>query len=920
MTGGAPYGQDWIHLPPAKENVRTWWEVYEDHLGDINAASRAVIGADAEFIVDRGIFGAGDPDSAGWHASRARSGLVMGAVQSGKTASMMAVTAKAFDRGTDAVIILAGTRTALWKQTYERVTDQLAFSADAHKRRILVPRSIPEEPSDVNIDLLYQISTAAIRRALDQKKPILAIVMKNWAHLQRVAQVMRDVYAVAAERDQPFHVLVIDDEADDSSVVDVAAESASPLAEPKQVPRRIVDIWQDRAHPGETLNDNVFATYLAYTATPHANFLQDDRNPLAPRDFVASLRTPGAEGVLEVRTPSYRVPEGVNDWYAGGDLYYKRLAQVPLCIHNDQIGPAEQVPMAVRAFLVASAVRLLRTPGRLGPLDASLATFDTEDEARRRSPLVASMLIHPSSGMADHFKLAQELLRWSSSEVVDPDTDDVDTQMDRQLGALGIEQDMEANPDQWLRWLDDYARSASEVSALPGSGTRAVPGRGDWPAVKDVLLSQIVPATTVRVINSHEDADDRPEYAPFRMDDDTWRAAHNLSTIFVSGNVMSRGLTLEGLTTTLFTRRSGVPFADTQMQMQRWFGYRGRYIDLCRVFMPQDVLENFISYHDGDEALRLDVLSRMDSTDHLPDISVLQGRSYLATGKIANLRSKPLFPGPRPFVAHMNAPEDDDRNITLVAAQFKDHLSLVGGKAHPRGLIRSTPLTLMEAAGLLDSLRYSDHGPGTNGPEADRWRSVGNYAQLGADPDAPLYRAPYVQHGLDLGERSPYWIAAYLRFWHSCLIRHVPSVITTDDPPMRWDLVDLQAKASEQPRFWVGLRFGDGSPVTDGALARLGIPVKPMKRQVRSNELRATWGSRGRGRDGEIRGDDQFDYGPRGQSPRLTADGNRRAGDDGLILFHPVERAPGCVTIAVGLSIPLGGPDQLRAVAGGAYA
>lgn len=916
MSAQAPYGTTRIYLPKGADTGPTWWEAYATHLDGISPTSREVIRSDAEFIVDRGVFGAGDPASGDWPDSRERSGLVMGAVQSGKTASMMAVAALALDRGVDAVIILAGTRTALWRQTYERTTEQLSFESNAAKRRLLVPKTIPSGAASSEINLLYRIGApTAVSRALTQHKPIVAIVMKNWAHLQRIAAAMKDVYELAAGRDKPFHVLVIDDEADDSSVTDANAEAAAPTAEPKQVPRRIVDIWERRARPGETVNSNVFATYLAYTATPQANFLQDDQNPLAPRDFVASLRTAGAEGVVGVRDSTYRVPEGINAWYTGGDVYYKTLGAVPLCVPTDDIRDDEQIPDAVRAFLVASAVRLMRDPDRLGPLTASNAAFASADEARRQSPRVASMLVHPSSGMDDHFRVAQELLNWSAD--VDIDTDDVDTQIDRQLGVTGIAKDMASRPERWLRWLDKYADAAEIVAKLPDAGKRAAPSVDEWPSVRELIIDEIVPATYVRVINSHEDADDRPQYTPAEQEDGTWRAAHNLSTIFISGNVMSRGLTLEGLTTTLFTRRSGIPFADTQMQMQRWFGYRGTYIDLCRVFMPQDVLDNFNSYHEDDEALRRDVLARMESTDKLPDVSVLQGRSYLATGKIGNLRGQQLFPGPKPFVTHMNPPGDDDTNLSLVASLFAEGFLTVGNSQRPRGLLLAKPLDLLAAADLLDRIRYADHTPGRDGLEGERWRSVENIAQVGADPVAPMYRAPSGSRRLSLGEKSPYWLAAYLRFWHSCLIRRVPSVITTDEPPTRWDLVDLSTMAAQQPRFQVGLRFGDGSILTDGPLSTIPDPVRPMGRDVVGNNLQATWGSRGRGPNGEIQGDDLFDYTARNQRPRTTPAGERLPGEDGLILFHPVERSPGSVTMALGMSIPLGGPNQIRAITRG---
>ena len=98
-------------------------------------------------------------------------------------------------------------------------------------------------------------------------------------------------------------------------------------------------------------------------------------------------------------------------------------------------------------------------------------------------------------------------------------------------------------------------------------------------------------------------------------------------TIFVSGNVMARGLTLEGMTTALFQRSSNAPLADTQMQMQRWFGYRGSYIELCRVFASADQLALFSAYHDIDEAIRSAIIERM--TGGAPEPAVLQGTDFI---------------------------------------------------------------------------------------------------------------------------------------------------------------------------------------------------------------------------------------------------------------------------------------------------
>ena len=61
--------------------------------------------------------------------------------------------------------------------------------------------------------------------------------------------------------------------------------------------------------------------------------------------------------------------------------------------------------------------------------------------------------------------------------------------------------------------------------------------------------------------------------------------------IVFGGNTMSRGLTLEGLSTSYFLRAAGA--YDTLMQMGRWFGYRSGYKDLCKIYLPENIADNF---------------------------------------------------------------------------------------------------------------------------------------------------------------------------------------------------------------------------------------------------------------------------------------------------------------------------------------
>ncbi len=88
------------------------------------------------------------------------------------------------------------------------------------------------------------------------------------------------------------------------------------------------------------------------------------------------------------------------------------------------------------------------------------------------------------------------------------------------------------------------------------------------------------------MVNSDPNADDRPAYAPNQIaETGKWRAARDLCTIFVSGNVMARGLTLEGNDNGVVSAFIGQSSGDTQMQMQRWFGYRGSYMS-CAASLP----------------------------------------------------------------------------------------------------------------------------------------------------------------------------------------------------------------------------------------------------------------------------------------------------------------------------------------------
>ena len=64
--------------------------------------------------------------------------------------------------------------------------------------------------------------------------------------------------------------------------------------------------------------------------------------------------------------------------------------------------------------------------------------------------------------------------------------------------------------------------------------------------------------------------------------------------IYIGGDLLQRGLTFKNLITTYFTRwATGGGNMDTNLQRARWFGYRKKYIHLCKIFTTPDIAQEF---------------------------------------------------------------------------------------------------------------------------------------------------------------------------------------------------------------------------------------------------------------------------------------------------------------------------------------
>jgi hypothetical protein len=79
--------------------------------------------------------------------------------------------------------------------------------------------------------------------------------------------------------------------------------------------------------------------------------------------------------------------------------------------------------------------------------------------------------------------------------------------------------------------------------------------------------------------------------------------------IFTGGNILSRGLTIENLSVSIFIRSQAASLGDTNLQMCRWFGHKKKDIDLLSLYIMEPLRSLFKDIAKCDSSLRLGIKS-----------------------------------------------------------------------------------------------------------------------------------------------------------------------------------------------------------------------------------------------------------------------------------------------------------------------
>ncbi len=494
-----------------------------------------------------------------------KKGLVVGQVQSGKTANYTGLVCKAADAGFKVIIILAGIHNNLRSQTQIRIDEGfLGFDTGADKNyEIRLTSKIGVGTiQGFNNAIAHSFTTSqekgdftikaanATGHNFNSPEPIVLVVKKNTTVLKRLHDWLKRKNNSLQISEKAL--LLIDDEADNASINTRRDPSETPTSINNSI-RKILGLFTRSA-------------YVGYTATPFANIYigSNDETDLFPRDFIINIPAPsnyiGPEKVFGTSLVPIEDDNNLLPIVTAIDDYTRF---VPEKHKKDDTKPIfedipESLKTAIKCFIVTCAVRILRG-----------------QEHKHNS-----MLIHIS-----RYKAWQNTIK----ELVERQFNFYKQEIDISDPSI-IEEFRQIYEEDTF----DYNSYTTISNKILNSNLKEIDKKiqiHKWEDVKANLRKAVMKITVKSINGSSGDVID------YQLNEEK-----GLSVIAIGGDKLSRGLTLEGLSVSYFLRASKM--YDTLMQMGRWFGYRPGYVDLCRLFTSGELNEWFRHITLASEELR----------------------------------------------------------------------------------------------------------------------------------------------------------------------------------------------------------------------------------------------------------------------------------------------------------------------------
>lgn len=595
--------RDWL---PGRRGEINWyyWKSYRTYLEDVGAMAPASLD-NMDQLTDEILNELGDASEAGdWD----RRGMVVGEVQSGKTANYVGLIDKALDAGYKLIIVLAGTQDDLRSQTQQRIdlgvlgvdTSQGGAGNAVEVGTAYVGVGLRRPPGREHVSVV-PMTDAKLDGDFNQKKftnvmigeaPLLLVVKKNGHVLKRIHRwVLSQTKKQSDVGGGVIHgtpLLLIDDEADNASIntkplVIGKSDSAHDDDDPTVINRSIRQI----------LNSFGQRSYIGYTATPFANIFiypgedaGDHRkygDDLFPRHFIFNLPTPS----------NY---VGPSDLFGLADSHLSTKDADGLPLVKYVTDSEAYFPVPHKKDLVVNAL-----PPSLIEAVEMFVLVGAARRARGQKTRHNSMLIH----VTHYVRVQAQVAALVKSEVA---------RLWRTLKYNTGKPYVELLDRLKALYYSDLQPTAVAVARCAGQALSPLPS---WENIREELYAAAA-KIDVRTVNG--EAKDALNYDAY---DDV-----GLSVIVIGGNKLSRGLTLTNLSISYYLRATTM--YDTLLQMGRWFGYKDGFLDLCRIYTTQEIAAFYQWIAGADLELR-DEFTAMAQQNATPEEYGLMVRKHPTT-------------------------------------------------------------------------------------------------------------------------------------------------------------------------------------------------------------------------------------------------------------------------------------------------
>ena len=455
--------------------------------------------------------------------------LILGKVQSGKTAHMLGVVAGLVDSSCSLVVLLSGVTGQLNRQTKKRLEEDIVQLPDHRIDVHSVPTSgdLTKSSSAFLEDIKLKVERRMKTDPGSSKVanlPVLAILESS----HRVKALRQIIDALYEDYKEKLTVVIIDDEAD----------QASPNAKAKKGGEsKIYGLLKEIRESG------VRNCLLSYTATPQAVLLASRKGALRPRRC----------SVLSTGKQYFGIESVTSERFA------ERLIELSDVPTEDQKEAPGSLRDAFLDFLIVGCIRRLE-PELFFGCDERIDGIEVTQSSG------VQMFIHPSKLRQPHAKYYQWIKK-------------IKDEVEKSLG------ERIANPDP--QFIIDELQPAYE-RVLKRSGVRSeildIPPL--W--ITDITAA-LVGSTGIVVVNS--DPDKPTDGISMPDNDDDWDLKEQW--VLIGGDILGRGVTIPNLVSTYFLRAPNKTLYDTLSQQMRFCGYRTRYQDFIYVYAPGEVISRF---------------------------------------------------------------------------------------------------------------------------------------------------------------------------------------------------------------------------------------------------------------------------------------------------------------------------------------